>query len=147
MAFAHAVWRTAAVQQARTVPAWGGQCWAVAAGAASAVLPNWVTTGDHLVRTIGTGHWPVAGVDLVLLASTAGLAWLALTMQTHWEQVRGTRAPARGVIVALRVLGSVALLGSLLLCLRTDHASMASLVWVRALGACRRRVPDASYRT
>ena len=65
-----------------------------------------------------------------LLANTAGMAWLALAMQTHWEQVRGTRPPARGVVVTLRILGSLALLGSLLLCLRADHASMAALVWV-----------------
>jgi len=37
---------------------------------------NWITTGDHLLRTIGSGYWPVAGADLVMLASAA-LALLA----------------------------------------------------------------------
>jgi hypothetical protein len=32
---------------------------------------NWITTGDHLLRTIGNGYWPVAGIDLTLLASAA----------------------------------------------------------------------------
>ena len=52
-------------------PAWAEQCWAAAALAVAAVLLNWVTTGDHLLRTIGNGYWPVAGVDLALLAAAA----------------------------------------------------------------------------
>lgn len=44
--------------------------------AVAAVLLNWITTGDHLLRTIGTGYWPVAGMDLSLLA-TAVLAVFA----------------------------------------------------------------------
>ena len=39
--------------------------------AVAAVLLNWITTGDHLVKTIGTGYWPVAGLDLALLTSSA----------------------------------------------------------------------------
>lgn len=57
-------------------PAWREQCWAVAVLAVAAVLLDWITTGDHLLRTIGTGYWPVAGVDLSLLA-TAALAVFA----------------------------------------------------------------------
>ncbi len=71
LAFAHAIWRTAPVAQARMAPAWAEQCWAIAVMAVSAVLLNWVTTGDHLLRTIGQGYWPVAGVDLFMLASAA----------------------------------------------------------------------------
>ncbi|WCM90428.1 PepSY-associated TM helix domain-containing protein [Acidovorax sp. NCPPB 3576] len=71
LAFLHAVWRTAPVAQARMAPAWGEQCWAAAALAVAAVLLNWATTGDHLLRTIGNGYWPVAGMDLALLASAA----------------------------------------------------------------------------
>ena len=37
--------------------------------AVAAVLLNWITTGDHLLRTLGYGYWPVAGVDLALLCS------------------------------------------------------------------------------
>ncbi len=68
---AHAFWRTAPVLQARLAPAWREQCWAVAGLAVLAVLLNWATTGDHLVKTIGSGYWPVAGLDLALLASAA----------------------------------------------------------------------------
>jgi hypothetical protein len=35
----------------------------------------------------------------------------------------------------MRCLGALALLASLLLCLRVDHASMAALVWVMGLVA------------
>lgn len=69
IAMAHALWRTAPVLQARIAPAWREQCWAVAALSMAAVLLNWATTGDHLLRTIGSGYWPVAGLDLTLLAS------------------------------------------------------------------------------
>lgn len=69
VAMVHAFWRTAATAQARIAPAWREQCWAIAALAVSAVVLNAVTTGDHLLKTIGSGYWPVAGVDLVLLAA------------------------------------------------------------------------------
>ncbi|GKS95671.1 PepSY-associated TM helix domain-containing protein [Acidovorax sp. SUPP2825] len=71
LAFLHGVWRTAPVAQARMAPAWSEQCWAAAALAVAAVLLNWATTGDHLLRTIANGYWPVAGMDLALLASAA----------------------------------------------------------------------------
>jgi len=71
LAFAHAIWRTAPVAEARMAPAWAEQCWAVAVMAVAAVLLNWVTTGDHLLRTLGQGYWPVAGADLFMLASAA----------------------------------------------------------------------------
>jgi len=35
-----------------------------------------VTTGDHLLKTVLDGYWPVAGMDLLLLAG-AGLALYA----------------------------------------------------------------------
>ena len=76
LAMVHAFWRTAAVAQGRMAPAWREQCWAIAALAVSAVVLNAVTTGDHLVKTIGTGYWPVAGVDIGLLV-TAVLAVVA----------------------------------------------------------------------
>jgi len=76
LAFAHGLWRTAPVASARMAPAWAEQCWAIAVLGVAAVLLNWVTTGDHLLRTIGSGYWPVAGVDLAILAS-AVLAVLA----------------------------------------------------------------------
>ncbi len=69
LAMLHAGWRTAPVQQARIAPAWREQCWAIAALAVLAVLLNWATTGDHLAKTLGSGYWPVAGLDLALLTA------------------------------------------------------------------------------
>lgn len=71
LALLHAAWRSKPVQQGLLSPAWREQCWAAAALAVAAVLLNWVTTGDHLLKTLGDGYWPVAGVDLSLLASAA----------------------------------------------------------------------------
>lgn len=69
-----------------------------------------------------------------LATCALGTAWLALAMEAHWQQVRGSDAPPRpGVALALRALGATTLLGSLLICLGVDHASMAALVWVMAL--------------
>ena len=45
--------------------------------AVAAPLLNWATTGDHLLRTLAQGYWPVAGVDLFLLASAALAAMAA----------------------------------------------------------------------
>ncbi|WP_038209920.1 PepSY-associated TM helix domain-containing protein [Xenophilus azovorans] len=74
LAMAHGFARSAPVAQGRPNPAWREQCWAVAAMAVAAVLLNWLTTGDHLARTVFIDtYWPVAGVDLFLLAC-AGLA-------------------------------------------------------------------------
>ena len=71
LAFCHAWWRTAPVRQARIAPAWAEQCVAIAALAVAAVVLNALTTGDHLFKTLADGYWPVAGVDLVLLATAA----------------------------------------------------------------------------
>lgn len=68
LAFAHAALRSRPVQQARIAPAWREQCLALAALATAALVLNWSTTGDHLGVTIARGYWPVAGVDLALVA-------------------------------------------------------------------------------
>lgn len=71
---------------------------------------------------------------LAAIATLAGMAWLALGMETHWEQVRGKdHALTRRRQVVLRALGAAGLLLSLLLCLKADHASMAVLVWTMLL--------------
>lgn len=71
---------------------------------------------------------------LALGSSLLGMGWLALSLDSHWEQVRGPGATApRRTVVALRWLGAAALAASLGLCLAVDHASMASLVWVMTL--------------
>ena len=78
-------------------------------------------------------------LGLAVLCCFVGVAWLALAMEEHRHQARGTDArktalrPARATAVALRLLGALAIGTSLLLCMRTDHATMAVLVWVMAL--------------
>jgi uncharacterized iron-regulated membrane protein len=72
LALFHAVWRSAPVARAAFNPAWREQCWAVAVLAIASVGLNWVSTGDHLVKTVFTDtYWPVAGVDVSLLAAAA----------------------------------------------------------------------------
>lgn len=78
--------------------------------------------------------------DAILLAaavlcSTAGMAWLALAMKVHWQQVRSDAAISEARTRMLRVLGILALAASLWLCLAADHGSIAALVWVMALAA------------
>ena len=67
----HLVW-IAAFAHAWIRPrfAWVEQCQAIGALSIAAVLLNWLTTGDHLARSLAHAHlWPVAGVDLMLLAA------------------------------------------------------------------------------
>lgn len=68
LAMLHAALRSAPVARGLVNPAWREQCTMIALLALAAVLLNWITTGDHLLRTIAAGYWPVAGVDLTLLA-------------------------------------------------------------------------------
>jgi uncharacterized iron-regulated membrane protein len=88
VAFAHAWWRTAPVLQARVAPAWAEQCWAIAVLAVLAVLLNWVPTGDHLLRTISHGYWPVAGIDLALLSAAALAVAAALRLRRRARSVQ-----------------------------------------------------------
>ncbi|HEY0820773.1 MAG TPA: DUF3325 family protein, partial [Rhizobacter sp.] len=60
---------------------------------------------------------------LALAACVAGMGWLALAMQVHWEQVRGAQALSRTVARALRVLGGLSLAASLAVCFWVDHAT------------------------
>jgi len=99
LAMLHAFLRSGAVTLGKINPAWREQCWAVAVMAIAAVLLNWITTGDHLLRTIGAGYWPVAGMDLSLLVA-AGLAMVAarkLRQRERGQKATGAdraRAPA-----------------------------------------------------
>jgi uncharacterized iron-regulated membrane protein len=53
---------------ARPRRAWAEQCWTIAGLAGAAVLLNWITTGDHLARSLSHRHlWAVAGTDLLLI--------------------------------------------------------------------------------
>ncbi len=73
-------------------------------------------------------------LSAALLVCVAGMACLALAMEVHWAQVRSGASLSSGGVWRLRVFGAVALGAGLLLCLAVDHASMAALVWVMALG-------------
>ncbi|WP_305072636.1 PepSY-associated TM helix domain-containing protein [Propionivibrio sp.] len=78
LALLHALVRSAPVAQARINPAWREQCWMLASLAVAAVMLNAITTGDHLIKTVFTDpYWPVAGVDLILLATAAVAVWAA----------------------------------------------------------------------
>lgn len=64
-----------------------------------------------------------------------GMGWLALAMETHWEQVYGEAVCTPALLLRLRWLGGLCLLGALMLCLAVDHATMAALVWFMTLAA------------
>ena len=68
------------------------------------------------------------------LICTCGMAWLALSLEPHWRQLR-TGRPAPAQVRQLRLLGWIAIIGSLPICLAADHASMAALVWIMTLAA------------
>lgn len=73
---------------ARPQRAWMEQCWTVAALACAAVLLNWITTGDHLLRSLSHRHlWPIAGMDTLLLTGAAFATAAALRLS------RLSRAP------------------------------------------------------
>lgn len=74
-------------------------------------------------------------LSLAYVTCVAGFGWLALAMETHWQQVRATVAPPDGPARVLRVLGALALAVGLGVCLHADRASMAALVWVMLLAA------------
>ncbi len=77
LAFFHAAWRSSPVAKARHNPAWREQSVLLGVISLSAVGLNWVTTGDHLIKTIFTDtYWAVAGVDLSLMG-TALIAFFA----------------------------------------------------------------------
>jgi uncharacterized iron-regulated membrane protein len=70
--------------------AWIEQCWLIAGFAASAVLLNWITTGDHLVRSLTHIHlWPVGGMDLTLLAAALIAVLTAYKLQRRAAATSG----------------------------------------------------------
>ena len=97
LSFVHAAWRSAPVRQARLSPAWREQCVAIAVLAYAAVLLNWTSTGDHLLKTLAEPDWPVAGVDLALLA-TGTLAMVAARALRRRERAgHGAAQHAQGL--------------------------------------------------
>lgn len=96
LAMAQAFWRSAPVAQGRANPAWREQCWAYAVLAVAAVAMNGISTGDHLLKTLVAAYWPVAGVDLSLLASAA----LAVVAARKLTRRAAASVPRDGVVLA-----------------------------------------------
>lgn len=72
LALAHALWRSRSALTHRPTPSWQEQCVLIAVLAVTAVVANWISTGDHLIRTLFLDtYWPVAGLDLALLVTAA----------------------------------------------------------------------------
>jgi hypothetical protein len=68
-----------------------------------------------------------------LISTLAGMGWLALAMDVHWDQVSAGASRPRRTAITLRMLGFAALGASLGMCLRADTATMAMLVWMMML--------------
>lgn len=65
-----------------------------------------------------------------VVSAWLAMAWLALSLDVHWQQVYG-----KGSVLAtarqtrLRLAGAAGLALALWLCLQADHPSMAVLTW------------------
>lgn len=83
--FAHAMGRPSR--------AWSEQCAVVATLALAAVVLDWKTSGDHLVRSLSHRHlWPIAGMDILLLLAAA--AAILVAARTGTPAARSGSAPA-----------------------------------------------------
>lgn len=78
-------------------PAWREQLWLVSLLAAGAAVANWITTGDHILKTVGDGYWPIAGVDAVLLVTAGVAAYTALRLRSR-HQPQATRQQDRETV-------------------------------------------------
>jgi Protein of unknown function (DUF3325) len=68
---------------------------------------------------------------LAAISCASGFAWLALSMNVHWQQVmHSTNTPSEKTRTRLRVSGALALLITGILCFSADRPSMAVLVWL-----------------
>ncbi|QNM95736.1 PepSY-associated TM helix domain-containing protein [Chitinimonas koreensis] len=102
LSFIHAAARSGPVAQGRINPAWREQCWALAALAVAAVVLNWIGTGDHLVKTLFTStYWPVAGLDLSLLAAAAIAVFAGRKLARHERHARPSTHAAPNISEAL----------------------------------------------
>lgn len=92
----HAVARFGSAPTTGISSAWREQSWMIALLALVAALANWMTTGDHLLRTIAAGYWPIAGVDIALLV-TAGLsAFTAIKLGARMPLNQNAALPISG---------------------------------------------------
>lgn len=92
LAFLHAAWRSSPVAKARRNPAWREQAWVLAGLSVLAVVLNWVTTGDHLIKTIFTDtYWAVAGVDLSLIATAVVAIYAARKLRIQAVETKRSK--------------------------------------------------------
>jgi uncharacterized iron-regulated membrane protein len=76
--------------------AWIEQCWAITVFAIAAVLLNWITTGDHLIRSVSHRYlWPIAGMDLLVLTGAAVSVLVARKLELRASAAPERRASAR----------------------------------------------------
>lgn len=73
LAALHALWHVWRSVDERAL--WMKQSIAIAALASIALLLNGWSTGDHLLRSVLSGQWAVAGVDQMLLSTALLAAW------------------------------------------------------------------------
>jgi len=83
--------------------AWLEQSWTLTGFAAAAALLNWITTGDHLICSLSHRHlWPIAGMDLLLLAGAAVAALAARKLQRGPVRRESVRAMQRFEVDRIR---------------------------------------------
>lgn len=75
--------------------AWREQCWVITGLAVLAPALNGITAGDHLLKTVMEGDWPVAAMDLLLLAGAAVAAYAGFARPIHGPRPFGAVAPIR----------------------------------------------------
>lgn len=84
----------------RNKAAWRDQSVAIALMAVTAVVLNWVTTGDHPMAAANASLWSIAMMDVVLILSAAMAGWTAIQL----KKSETAQAPARsqtGVLSAI----------------------------------------------
>ena len=69
----------------------------------------------------------------IVTAAYVGFALLALTQARPWQRVHQTPPPTGLRLLALRTLGGLALVLSLILCLLRDGPSFGVLLWATAI--------------
>jgi len=71
----------------------------------------------------------------MLPLAVCGMAWLALSLDQHWRQLRSDQPLSRAVARRLRASGALSLLASAICCFEAEHASIAVLVWIMSATA------------
>ena len=80
------VWLAAVPHGAlRKKKAWLDQAAILAGLCVLAPVANWVTTGDHPLRTVATGQWALVCTDLALLICAAVSAYAAFRLRANWR--------------------------------------------------------------